>query len=50
MIYRLIIFLIINFGALAIGGFFTGKGGIFRIYSQVILKESINKLKLYFKR
>ena len=26
MIYRLIIFLIINFGALAIGGFFTGKG------------------------
>ena len=26
MIYRLIIFLIINFGALAVGGFFTGKG------------------------
>ena len=26
MIYRLIIFLLINFGALAIGGFFTGKG------------------------
>ena len=26
MIYRLIIFLIINFGALAIVGFFTGKG------------------------
>jgi tryptophan-rich sensory protein len=26
MILRLIIFLIINFGALAIGGFFTGKG------------------------
>lgn len=26
MIYRLIIFLIINFGALAIGGIFTGKG------------------------
>lgn len=26
MIYRLILFLIINFGALAIGGFFTGKG------------------------
>lgn len=26
MVYRLIIFLIINFGALAIGGFFTGKG------------------------
>lgn len=26
MIYRIIIFLIINFGALGIGGFFTGKG------------------------
>jgi benzodiazapine receptor len=26
MIYRLIIFLLINLGALAIGGFFTGKG------------------------
>jgi benzodiazapine receptor len=26
MIYRLIIFLTINFGALAVGGFFTGKG------------------------
>lgn len=26
MTYRLIIFLLINFGALAIGGFFTGKG------------------------
>lgn len=26
MVYRLIVFLIINFGALAIGGFFTGKG------------------------
>ncbi len=26
MIYRLILFLIINFGALAVGGFFTGKG------------------------
>ena len=26
MIVRLIVFLIINFGALAIGGFFTGKG------------------------
>jgi len=26
MIYRLIIFLVINFGALAVGGFFTGKG------------------------
>lgn len=26
MIYRIIIFLIINFGALAIGGIFTGKG------------------------
>lgn len=26
MIYRLILFLLINFGALAIGGFFTGKG------------------------
>jgi len=26
MIYRLIIFLLINFGALAFGGFFTGKG------------------------
>jgi benzodiazapine receptor len=26
MIYRLILFLILNFGALAIGGFFTGKG------------------------
>ncbi len=26
MIYRLTIFLVINFGALAIGGFFTGKG------------------------
>ena len=26
MIYRLIIFLLINFGALAIGGFFSGKG------------------------
>lgn len=26
MIYRIIIFLILNFGALGIGGFFTGKG------------------------
>jgi len=26
MIYRLIIFLLINFGALAVGGLFTGKG------------------------
>lgn len=26
MIYRFILFLLINFGALAIGGFFTGKG------------------------
>ena len=26
MIYRLIVFLILNFGALAIGSFFTGKG------------------------
>ena len=26
MIYRLIAFLLLNFGALAIGGFFTGKG------------------------
>jgi len=26
MTYRLIVFLLINFGALAIGGFFTGKG------------------------
>lgn len=26
MIYRLILFLILNFGALAIGGLFTGKG------------------------
>jgi translocator protein len=26
MIYRLIIFLVLNFGALAIGGIFTGKG------------------------
>ena len=26
MIYRLIIFLLVNFGALAIGGFFTGRG------------------------
>jgi len=26
MIYRLIIFLLVNFGALAIGGYFTGKG------------------------
>ena len=26
MIYRLLIFLILNFGALAIGGIFTGKG------------------------
>lgn len=26
MIYRLLIFLVINFGALAIGGIFTGKG------------------------
>ncbi len=26
MTYRLILFLLINFGALAIGGFFTGKG------------------------
>ena len=26
MVYRLIIFLLINFGALAIGGLFTGKG------------------------
>ncbi|GAB4376657.1 MAG: tryptophan-rich sensory protein [Salibacteraceae bacterium] len=26
MIYRLVIFLVINFGALALGGFFTGRG------------------------
>ena len=26
MIYRLIIFFVLNFGALALGGFFTGKG------------------------
>jgi benzodiazapine receptor len=26
MIYRLLVFLLINFGALAVGGFFTGKG------------------------
>ena len=26
MIYRLVVFLLLNFGALAIGGFFTGEG------------------------
>jgi len=26
MFYRLVLFLVINFGAIAIGGFFTGKG------------------------
>mgnify|MGYP001502041650 FL=1 len=36
MIYRIIIFLIINFGALAIGGFFTGKGVTSDWYSELI--------------
>lgn len=35
MILRLIIFLIINFGALAIGGFFTGKGVPSEWYSEL---------------
>lgn len=36
MIYRLILFLIINFGALAIGGFFTGKGVPSNWYADLV--------------
>lgn len=36
MILRLIIFLAINFGALAIGGFFTGKGVSSNWYADLI--------------
>ena len=35
MVYRLILFLIINFGALAVGGFFTGKGASSDWYSSL---------------
>lgn len=36
MIYRLIVFLLINFGALAIGGFFTGKGVPSDLYEGLV--------------
>jgi len=36
MIYRLITFLLLNFGALAVGGFFTGKGVPSYWYSDLI--------------
>jgi len=36
MVYKLIVFLLINFGALAIGGFFTGKGVPSEWYNSLI--------------
>ncbi|MGB5323414.1 TspO/MBR family protein [Lutimonas sp.] len=35
MVYRIIIFLVLNFGALGIGGFFTGKGVPSEWYSNL---------------